>query len=209
MNSRIALSHRLFLPAALLVFAVTAAGAQNLPSTGAASSQTTPTQSVPAQAAPAQTANNPSPLRLPSILSNNAVLQRGRPIHIWGWSNPSENITVAFHNQTEQTTADAQGNWELWLAPEPAGGPYTLTVTGSNNEPPITLTNVLVGDVWFASGQSNMQIPLKGFNSFYVIKNSAQEIANSTGPDRYRVASAQLLADPADRHAATAFAASG
>ena len=173
MNSRLALSHRLFLPAALLVFAVTAACAQNLPSTGAASSQSVP----------AQTANNPSPLRLPSILSNNAVLQRGRPIHIWGWSSPNENITVTFQNQTEQTTADTQGNWQLWLAPEPAGGPYTLTVTGSNNEPPITLTNVLVGDVWFASGQSNMKDPLKGFNSFYIIKNSAQEIANSNHPN--------------------------
>ena len=127
--------------------------------------------------------STPSPLRLPNIISNNAVLQRGRPIHIWGWSSPNENITVKFHNQSEQTTADSLGKWQLWLAPEPAGGPYTLTVTGSDGEPPLTISNVLVGDVWFASGQSNMQIPLKGFPGSAVIKNARQAIASSKNAD--------------------------
>ncbi|MGC8549635.1 MAG: sialate O-acetylesterase [Acidobacteriaceae bacterium] len=190
MNFRLARFHRLLLPAALLAFAVSPACAQDLGSTGILSSHSAQPGIHPApsglyttQTTPVQTVSVPYTLRLPNILSNNAVLQRGRPIHIWGWSSPNESITVTFHSQTEQTTADSQGNWELWLAPEPAGGPYTLTVTGSKNEPPITLTNVLVGDVWFASGQSNMKDPLKGFNSFYIIKNSAQEIANSNHPN--------------------------
>lgn len=190
MNSRLSAFHRLLLSAALCAVSVPAAHAQAAASTGVITSQTphpriqiVPNGITPPQAAPTQTTGTYSPLRLPNLLSNNAVLQRGRPIHIWGWSNPNENITVQFHNQTEQTTANTQGQWELWLAPEPAGGPYTLTVTSSGNEPPLTVSNVLVGDVWFASGQSNMQIPLNGFPGSAVIQNAAQEIANSNHPD--------------------------
>lgn len=201
MISRLSAFHRLLLPAAFLTLAATAACAQTTPaqtSSQAPNQAQSQNQNQPANSqtsTAAAPAAPPSPLRLPNIISNNAVLQRGRPIHIWGWSSPNENLTVTFNNQNEQTTANSQGQWELWLAPEPAGGPYTLTVTGSNNEPPLTVTNVLVGDVWFASGQSNMQIPLKGFNSFYVIKNSAQEIANSANPD-IRLLNVQDTASP-------------
>lgn len=182
MNSRLPTFRRFLFSAALLAFAATAARAQTMPAPASPQSQPPASQN---QNTPAQSAQTtpPSPLRLPNIISNNAVLQRGRPIHIWGWSSPNESITVQFHNQKEQTNANSQGQWELWLAPEPAGGPYTLTVTGSNNEPPLTVTNVLVGDVWFASGQSNMQIPLSGFPGSAVIKNAAQEIAASNIPN--------------------------
>ncbi len=189
MNSRLAAFHRILLSAALCAFAVTAAHAQAVAAAGVLSSQTphpnikVPFTQITTTQTPTQTVAVPYTLRLPNIISNNAVLQRGRPIHIWGWSSPNENITVQFNNQNEQTTANSQGQWELWLAPEPAGGPYTLTVTGSNNEPPLTVSNILVGDVWFASGQSNMQIPLNGFPGSAVIKNAAQEIANSNYPD--------------------------
>lgn len=192
MNPRFSAFRRLLLPAALCAFAATAAFAQSTGTPASAAPQaptqtqapaTAPTAQPAVTSAGAATAITPSALRLPNVISNNAVLQRGRPIHIWGWSNPNESITVQFHNQSEPTTADAQGQWELWLAPEPAGGPYTLTVTGSRGEAPLTVSNVLVGDVWFASGQSNMQIPLNGFPGSAVIKNAAQEIANSTHPN--------------------------
>lgn len=190
MNSPLPAFRRFVLPAALCAFAVATAHAQAAAASGILNSHIHPptspsplTQNIPAQTTQTTSTTPSSPLRLPAIISNNAVLQRGRPIHIWGWSSPNESITVQFHNQKEQATANSKGQWQLWLAPEPAGGPYTLTVTGSNNEPPLTVSNVLVGDVWFASGQSNMQIPLKGFNSFYVIKNSAQAIANSNHPN--------------------------
>ena len=194
MNSRPSALSRLLLFAALCAFTATAAHAQAAAAAGVLNSHVPPpgipnppSQTVPTPNGQTQSptipVNSSSPLRLPNILSSNAVLQRGRPIHIWGWSNPNETITVQFHNQSEHTTAYADGEWQLWLAPEPAGGPYTLTVTGSDNEPALTVTNVLVGDVWVASGQSNMEIPLKGFPGSAVIQNAAQEIANSNHPN--------------------------
>lgn len=118
-------------------------------------------------------------VRLPHVLSSHAVLQRNSPIHIWGWSNPDETITVRFHDQTRSTTATDLGTWSLWLAPEQAGGPFSLTVQGSST---VTLSDILVGDVWLASGQSNMEIPLNGFPGNAVIKNAQQEIANANLP---------------------------
>lgn len=123
-------------------------------------------------------------VRLPHIISDHTVLQREAPIHIWGWSEPEEKITVRFHSQTRSAEANAQGEWSLWLMPERAGGPYTLTAQGSSNGnlSTVTVSDVLVGDVWLASGQSNMEMPLKGFPGSAVVKNSAQEIARATLP---------------------------
>ena len=118
-------------------------------------------------------------VRLPHLLSDHAVLQREVPIHIWGNSDPGETVTVRFHNQTRTATADDLGKWSLWLMPEKAGGPYTLTV---RVRPPRTVSDILVGDVWLASGQSNMEMPLSGFPNSAVLKNGAEEIANATLP---------------------------
>ncbi len=104
------------------------------------------------------------------------VLQRDRPIHIWGWSDPGEKVSVALHGSSREIVGDSLGNWSVFLPPEVAGGPYQLTVTGSNK---IVLDDVLIGDVWFASGQSNMEMPLKGFAGAPV-KDSASEIARAT-----------------------------
>jgi len=114
-------------------------------------------------------------VRLPGVLSSHMVLQRDRPIHIWGWSEPGEKVTVAFHGASRETTGDGLGNWSVFLSPESAGGPYALTVMAGNR---ITLDDILVGDVWFASGQSNMEMPLKGFMGA-PLKNSAEEIAHA------------------------------
>ena len=86
------------------------------------------------------------------------VLQRGLPIHIWGHAAPGENVTVAFRQATASTTADDIGRWSLYLGPSEAGGPYELEVKGANT---VRLRDVLVGDVWVASGQSNMEFAVK------------------------------------------------
>ncbi|WP_158751983.1 sialate O-acetylesterase [Acidobacterium sp. S8] len=122
-------------------------------------------------------------VRLPNVLSSHAVLQRNAPIHIWGWSDPGETITVRFHDQTRTATATDLGKWSLWLAPEQAGGPYTLTAQGSGDSAAaVTLSDILIGDVWVASGQSNMEMPLSGFPNSAVLKNGAQEIAQANLP---------------------------
>jgi sialate O-acetylesterase len=116
--------------------------------------------------------------RLPGILSSHMVLQRERPIHIWGWSTPGEAVTVEFHGISRSTVGDSLGGWSVFLPPEAAGGPYQLTVVSSSK---IILDDVLMGDVWFASGQSNMEMPLKGFDDAPV-KDSADAIAHAGQP---------------------------
>jgi sialate O-acetylesterase len=117
-------------------------------------------------------------IRLPGILSSHMVLQRDKPIHVWGWSAPGEKVSVAFHGTTRDTAGDAMGAWSVYLPTETAGGPYALTVTGANK---LVLDDVLIGDVWFASGQSNMEFPMKGFTGA-PLKDSAKEIAAATQP---------------------------
>ena len=122
-------------------------------------------------------------VRLPNTISSHAVLQRDAPIHIWGWSNPGETVTVRFHDQTRSADASNLGLWSLWLMPEHAGGPYTLTAQGNaEGDAAVTLSDILVGDVWLASGQSNMEMPLNGFPGNAVLKNGAEEIAQANLP---------------------------
>jgi sialate O-acetylesterase len=118
-------------------------------------------------------------VKLPKVLSDHAVLQREAPIHVWGWADPGELVAVSFHEQKQSATADDLGKWSVYLSPEQAGGPYTLTIQATNT---VTISDILVGDVWFASGQSNMEMPLKGFPGSAVLKNGAEEIANSNQP---------------------------
>ena len=118
-------------------------------------------------------------VRLPHVISDHAVLQRGVPIHLWGWAAPDAHLTAHFHNQTVPASANSLGIWSLWLAPETAGGPYTLTIAGDGAD--TSVNDLLVGDVWFASGQSNMEFPLNGFTGA-PLKNGPQEIAAATNP---------------------------
>ena len=136
--------------------------------------------SAHAQAPPQIPSQTPNQLRLPRMLSDHAVLQRDRPIHIWGWDAPGVAITVDFRHQHASTKADDLGAWSVYLTPESAGGPDTLTIHGSTQ---ITLSDILVGDVWFASGQSNMEIPLRGFPGSAVIKDADKEIASAADPN--------------------------
>lgn len=98
-------------------------------------------------------------VKLPNVFSDHMVLQRDAPIHIWGWSGLDEEVSVAFHEQHATVRGNAIGQWSVYLAPEPAGGPYQLIVRSTTS---VTVSDVLVGDVWLASGQSNMEMPLKG-----------------------------------------------
>jgi sialate O-acetylesterase len=119
-------------------------------------------------------------IRLPSVISDHAVLQRDRPIHIWGWSKPGISLKVSLDRQTAMSVADALGRWSVYLRPEPAGGPYELTVDGDDQKK--TIEDILIGDVWLASGQSNMEMPLAGFPPTAVVKDAEKEIAAARNP---------------------------
>ncbi len=94
-------------------------------------------------------------VRLPGFFNDHMVLQRERPIPIWGWANPGERISVALSGgSTATATAADDGRWKVALDAMPAGGPHTLTVTGANK---VEIKDVLIGEVWLCSGQSNME----------------------------------------------------
>jgi len=115
-------------------------------------------------------------VRLPGIFGDNMVLQREKAIAIWGWANAGEKITVLFNQQTKTSKADKKGSWMIKLDPEPAGGPFQLTVKGKET---VTFSNVMVGEVWICSGQSNMEMPIAGWGK---INNYQEEIAAADYP---------------------------
>ena len=95
---------------------------------------------------------------LPALLADHMVIQRGLPVHVWGKAAEGESVSVTFRGNTRSTRADSIGLWSVYLPPVEAGGPYEFTIHGDNR---ITLKDVMVGDVWVASGQSNMEFPLR------------------------------------------------
>ena len=96
---------------------------------------------------------------LAPLFQDHAVLQRDQPLPVWGRAEPGEHVTVAFHDQRIGTSTDADGRWMVYLAAVPASAePAELVVTGKNT---VTVKDILVGEVWLASGQSNMEWPLK------------------------------------------------
>ncbi|PYS80175.1 MAG: 9-O-acetylesterase [Acidobacteria bacterium] len=96
-------------------------------------------------------------VRVPSVIGDNMVLQQGRKVRLWGTAGPGEHVTVSFNGSNARATADARGRWQVFVGPLKAGGPFGLTVAGRNT---LTFRNVLVGEVWVCSGQSNMEWPL-------------------------------------------------
>ena len=113
----------------------------------------------------------PAEVTLPKILSSHMVLQRDLPVHVWGLATPGEDVSASFRGETRSTRAGHLGRWSVYLSPGAAGGPFHLTVkgmsatAGGDAAPPpaetIALDDVLVGDVWVASGQSNMEFELR------------------------------------------------
>ena len=96
-------------------------------------------------------------VRLPRLLSDGAILQRDKPITIWGWADEGEAVNVRFGKQERHTQAKA-GRWEVRFPAMKAGGPYTLTIQGNNT---LQLQDIWLGDLWIAAGQSNMELPLR------------------------------------------------
>ncbi|HZH37023.1 MAG TPA: sialate O-acetylesterase [Flavisolibacter sp.] len=111
---------------------------------------------------------------MPRIFSDNMVLQRNKEIPVWGWAKPNETVVVSFNKQSKTARADKNGNWAVKLSPETAGGPYSLTIKGNNTT---TFSNVLVGEVWICSGQSNMEWALRS------AVNAENEIAAADFPE--------------------------
>ncbi len=117
-------------------------------------------------------------VRLPGIFADHMVVQRNLPVHVWGMAAPGETVSVTFRGETRNATADEYGRWSLYLKPGKAGGPFAMTVQGTNK---IALQDVLVGDVWIASGQSNMEFVMaKG--DYRGVKDEKKEIAAANYP---------------------------
>lgn len=112
-------------------------------------------------------------VRLPSMFSDHMVLQREVTVPVWGWAAPGEAVTVSIDGQTKSAKADAAGKWSVKLDKLTAKEPTTMTVKGSNT---LTISDVLIGEVWLGSGQSNMQMNVGGSN------NAAAEIAKADFP---------------------------
>lgn len=108
---------------------------------------------------------------MPALFADHMVIQRNEPVHVWGEADAGENVAVEFRGAQQTATADANGQWSVQLAPGVAGGPFVLTVHGTNT---VSLTDVMVGDVWIASGQSNMGFSLRD------AKDAQQEIAGAS-----------------------------
>jgi sialate O-acetylesterase len=114
-------------------------------------------------------------VRLPQLISDRMVLQRDTVIRIWGWAAPAEKVTLVFNRKRYKTTTAADGTWRILLAPMKAGGPYTMDISASNH---LLLRDILIGDVWFCSGQSNMVLPMERVKERY-----PEEIATADFPE--------------------------
>jgi sialate O-acetylesterase len=112
-------------------------------------------------------------IRLPALVGDNMVLQSGSKARLWGFAHPGERVTISMAGKSANGTADGKGRWEMWIGPLEAGGPFEMTIAGQNT---IVLRNVLVGEVWVASGQSNMEWQLQ--NS----ARGAEEVAQASHP---------------------------
>jgi len=112
-------------------------------------------------------------VRMPLIFSDGMVLQRNKEIPVWGWAEPNEKVEIHFNKQTKTIQADKNGKWIVKLSAEKAGGPFELIIIGKNK---IVIKDVLVGEVWICSGQSNMEFQM------YKVMNAEKEMADSDYP---------------------------
>jgi sialate O-acetylesterase len=104
-------------------------------------------------------------ITLPKVESDHMVIQRDLPVHVWGMAPPGSQIAVTFRGETESAPSNRLGRWNIYLRPAPAGGPFDMTIQSSPAQPdpaqPITIHDILVGDLWIASGQSNMEFAMR------------------------------------------------
>ncbi len=124
-------------------------------------------------------------VRLPQLISNGMILQREAEVLIWGWADKNEAISLNFLNKDYQTKANARGEWKVRLRSLPSGGPHIMTIKGSNT---LVIENILIGDIWVCSGQSNMNYRLRGARSIYekeIAEANNPEIRSFTVPETY------------------------
>src|SRR5208283_655133 len=112
-------------------------------------------------------------VRSPAIFADHMVIQRDLPVHVWGFAAAGEEVRVSFRGASRTVTADRLGQWQAYLPPGGPGGPFTLEIAGTNK---LSFSDVFVGDVWIASGQSNMEFQLKE------VANADTELKNANEP---------------------------
>ncbi|TSA23987.1 hypothetical protein D4R75_02305 [bacterium] len=113
-------------------------------------------------------------VRLPRLISDGMVLQRDARVNLWGWAGAHEKLSIAFCDSVYRTSANEKGEWTIVLSHLKAGGPFTMTVSAANT---ITIKDVMVGEVWVCSGQSNMELQMRRVRPLY-----EAEIAASDNP---------------------------
>lgn len=116
-------------------------------------------------------------VKLPAVLGSNMVLQRNTEVNFWGEASPRSRVrvTTSWNGRTYDVKADAEGRWTMKIATNEAGGPYTVTVSDGRE---IVLDNVMLGEVWVCSGQSNMEMPVSGF-MFQPVEGAVDAIADA------------------------------
>lgn len=122
---------------------------------------------------------------LPKLISNGMVLQREQVITLWGWGALDEQVEVQLNGKPVGTSTTAAGKWQIQLAPQPAGGPHTITIAGTNT---IALNDIYFGDVWLTSGQSNMDLPMRRVKHTYpreVAEANLPQVRVFTVPSQY------------------------
>jgi len=120
---------------------------------------------------------------MPKVLGSNMVLQRDTEVKIWGWADAGEEIRVTcdWRDTEASVTADADGKWAVSIKTGEAGGPYAMTIVGNNS---VRLEEILFGEVWIGSGQSNMEMPLIKVSGAYTgIKDAEKEVAEANYPE--------------------------
>jgi len=124
-------------------------------------------------------------VRLPRLIGNGMVMQREAEVKIWGWASPGEKVSVQFLDSIYRATADNEGAWKVMLPALKAGGPFEMMIRASNE---IKVSNILIGDVWICSGQSNMELPMKRVSPLYpddIARAENPFIRQFTVPQRY------------------------
>lgn len=124
-------------------------------------------------------------ISLPKLISDGAILQRDVELKIWGWASPGEGVAMVFNDNSYQTVTDSKGNWQINLPAQKAGGPFQMTFAGNNE---LVVKNILFGDVWLCSGQSNMELTMQRVKDNYPEEIKASHNSNIRQflvPDQY------------------------
>jgi len=131
-------------------------------------------------------------IKLPKLISDGLVLQRNTKIPLWGWASPGERVTISFKGKNYRTNADKDGKWNITLPKMSAGGPYTMTFNGDNT---VEVKDILIGDVWLCTGQSNMVHQLDIHDVLY-----ENEIKNANNPEirHFKIPTTTSISGPKD-----------